>query len=195
MECPACGTESSETAVFCSQCGTRLAAAAAGQERRVVTALFCDLVGSTSLGERTDPEELDHLLARYYELASGAIAREGGTVEKFIGDAVVALFGYPIAHEDDPSRALRASLEIVDQVEGSGLGIEVRLGVNTGEAFLRVDASGEWNATGDVMNTASRLQAAAPPMGIVVGARTRATAALMGGSCSFNNSPRAVLVL
>jgi class 3 adenylate cyclase len=140
----------------------------------VVTALFCDLVGSTSLGERTDPEELDRLLTRYYELASAAIDREGGTVEKFIGDAVVALFGYPVAHEDDPSRALRAALEMVAEVGASALEVEVRVGVSTGEAFVRVMPSGEWNATGDVMNTASRLQTAAPPMGIIVGARTRA---------------------
>jgi class 3 adenylate cyclase/tetratricopeptide (TPR) repeat protein len=148
-------------------------------ERRVVTALFCDLVGSTSLGERTDPEELDRLLADYYDLASSAIGRHGGTVEKFIGDAVVALFGYPAAHEDDAKRALRAALEIVDEVAGSELEVEVRLGVNTGEAFLRLLPSGEWNATGDVMNTAARLQSAAPPMGVVVGERTR-SAALRG---------------
>jgi class 3 adenylate cyclase/tetratricopeptide (TPR) repeat protein len=146
------------------------------EERRVVTALFCDLVGSTSLGEKSDPEELDRLLGRYYELASAAIDRHGGSVEKFIGDAVVALFGYPVAHEDDPIRALRAALEVVEAVEASALEVEVRLGINTGEAFLRVQGSGEWNAAGDVMNTASRLQAAAPPMGIVVGARTRSAA-------------------
>jgi class 3 adenylate cyclase len=146
---------------------------ASAEERRVITALFCDLVGSTSLGERVDPEELDGLLGGYYELASAAIGRHGGTVEKFIGDAVVALFGYPVAHEDDAARALRAALEIAEEVGGSALGVEVRLGVNTGEAFLRVMPSGEWTATGDVMNTASRLQGAAPPMGIVVGARTR----------------------
>jgi class 3 adenylate cyclase len=142
----------------------------------VVTALFCDLVGSTSLGERIDPEDLDRLLAGYYELASAAIERHGGTVEKFIGDAVVALFGYPVAHEDDPARSLRAALEIVADVRASSLEVEVRVGVNTGEAFLRVMPSGEWNATGDVMNTASRLQSAAPPMGVVAGGRTRAAA-------------------
>jgi class 3 adenylate cyclase len=150
--------------------------AAVEDERRVVTALFCDLVGSTSLGERTDPEELDRLLAGYYDLATSAIDRHGGTVQKFIGDAVVALFGYPAAHEDDPTRALRAALEIIDGVASSNLGVEVRLGVNTGEAFVRVTTPGEWNAAGDVMNTASRLQGTAPPMGVLVGARTRAAA-------------------
>jgi class 3 adenylate cyclase/tetratricopeptide (TPR) repeat protein len=177
VACPACGADASEEALFCSRCGTRLSTAGGEQERRVVTALFCDLVGSTSLGERMDPEEIDQVLARYYALASRAIDQHGGTVEKFIGDAVVALYGYPVAHEDDPARALATALEIVEQVGASGLGIEVRLGVNTGEAFVRADAAGEWNATGDVINTASRLQTAAPPMGAFVGERTRAAAA------------------
>lgn len=149
----------------------------AAPERRVVTALFCDLVGSTELAEGTDPEEVDRLLRRYYGLARGAIERHGGTVEKFIGDAVAALFGFPLAHEDDPERAVSAALDIVERVRSAGIGLRVRVGVETGEAFVRDAARGHGFAAGDVMNMAARLQSAAEPMSVLVGPRARVSAA------------------
>jgi class 3 adenylate cyclase/tetratricopeptide (TPR) repeat protein len=142
-----------------------------------VTALFCDLVGSTALAERTDPEELDRLLRRYYGLAREAIERQGGTVEKFIGDAVAALFGFPLAHEDDPERAVRAALAIVERVRSDEIGVQVRVAVEAGEAFVHDLERGHGFAAGDVMNTAARLQSAAEPMSVIVGPRARASAA------------------
>jgi class 3 adenylate cyclase len=146
-------------------------------ERKVITALFCDVVGSTALGERMDPEDVDRLLRDYQRICRARIESHGGAVEKFIGDAVVGVFGVPTAHEDDAERAVRAALRIIDDVSASALGIEVRIGVNTGEALVRLDVdprSGEGFATGDTMNTAARLEAAAPVMGVAVGAATYA---------------------
>jgi len=177
VSCRACGAGVAEDALFCAKCGARLDSALATPERRVVTALFCDLVGSTELAERTDPEELDRLLRRYYGLAREAIERQGGTVEKFIGDAVAALFGFPLAHEDDPERAVRAALDIVERVRAGGLGLRVRVAVEAGEAFVRDAVGGHGFAAGDVMNTAARLQSAAEPMSVIVGPRARASAA------------------
>ncbi len=111
--CPACQAESPDDARFCPSCGSALARAKhERRERRVVTSLFCDLVGFTSQSEAADPEDLDRMLEAYFALARGAIERHGGIVEKFIGDAVVGVFGVPLAHEDDPARAVRAGLEI-----------------------------------------------------------------------------------
>ena len=149
-------------------------------ERKIITGLFCDVVGSTNLGERLDPEELDTLLDRYFALSRRRIEEAGGIVEKFIGDAVVGLFGVSVSHEDDPSRAVAAAAEIVDDVRSSGLDIQVRIGVNTGEALVRPaldPASGGAVATGDCLNVAARLQSIAPPMGVVVGERTRSSVA------------------
>ena len=159
----------------------RLAApAAAAEERKVVTTLFCDLVAFTAMSEAADPEDVDALLRRYHAAARKVIESHGGTVEKFIGDAVVGVFGVPAAHEDDPERAVRAGLRIVQALEGmtrpDGSPLEVRVGVNTGEALVRLDVdpgSGEGFLTGDAVNVAARLQAAAPPGGVVVGALTR----------------------
>ena len=148
----------------------------AAPERRIVTALFCDLVGSTELAEGTDPEEVDRLLRRYYGLAREAIERHGGTIEKFIGDAVAALFGFPLAHEDDPERAVRAALDIVERIRSDEIGLQVRVAVETGEAFVRDAAQHHGFAAGDVMNTAARLQSAAEPMSVIVGPRARASA-------------------
>lgn len=175
MSCRACGAGASGDALFCSRCGARLDEAGT-PERRIVTALFCDLVGSTALAEGTDPEELDRLLRRYYELAREAIERQGGTIEKFIGDAVAALFGFPLAHEDDPERAVRAALDIVERVRSDQIGVQVRVAVETGEAFVHDVARGHGFAAGDVMNTAARLQSAAAPMSVIVGPRARASA-------------------
>ena len=186
MSCRACGAVVPADALFCSRCGARLDEALATPERRVVTALFCDLVGSTELAEGTDPEEVDRLLRRYYGLAREAIERYGGTIEKFIGDAVAALFGFPLAHEDDPERAVRAALDIVERVRSDGIGLQVRVAVETGDAFVRDVAQGHGFAAGDVMNTAARLQSAAKPMSVVVGPRARASAA---GGFEFAEMP------
>ena len=152
-----------------------------GEERRVVTTLFCDLVGFTALSERNDPEVIDAFLRRYYAVARKAVESYGGTVEKYIGDAVVAVFGVPSLHEDDPERAVRAGLRLVDEIDAlPGIGgepVEVRVGVNTGEALVRLNvdpSSGEGFLTGDAVNVAARLQSAAPPMAVAVGESTHA---------------------
>ena len=149
------------------------------EERRVVTTLFCDLVGFTSLSERNDPELVDGFLRRYHAVAREAIEAYGGTVEKFIGDAIVAVFGVPVLHEDDPERAVRAGLRLVDEVDAlpgiAGRAVEVRVGVNTGEALVRLEvdpAFGEGFLVGDAVNVAARLQSAAPPMAVAVGEPT-----------------------
>ncbi len=148
------------------------------RERKVVTVLFADLVGFTSRAEQLDPEDVDAMLGPYHERLRHELERWGGTVEKFIGDAVVAFFGAPVAGEDDPERAVRAALAIRDRIEEEGT-LQVRVAVNTGEALVRLEArpeSGEGMATGDVVNTAARLQTAAPTNGILVGEATyRAT--------------------
>jgi class 3 adenylate cyclase/tetratricopeptide (TPR) repeat protein len=181
VHCPNCGADLSETAKFCGECGADLRSARGPDtERKIITALFCDVVGSTNLGERLDPEELDALLDRYFALSRRRIEEAGGVVEKFIGDAVVGLFGVSVTHEDDAARAVAAAAEIVDDVRSSGLDIQVRVGVNTGEAFVRPvldPASGGAIATGDSLNVAARLQSVARPMDVIVGERTRSAVA------------------
>jgi class 3 adenylate cyclase/tetratricopeptide (TPR) repeat protein len=188
--CGRCGTENPEGFRFCGSCGTLLTeeAGEAREERKVVTALFADLVGFTGRAEQLDPEDVRAMLSPYYGRLRSELERFGGTVEKFIGDAVVALFGAPLAHEDDPERAVRAALAIRDAVaelneENPELDLHVRVGVNTGEALVTLGArpsEGEGMAAGDVVNTASRLQAAAPVDGILVGESTyRATAGVV----------------
>ena len=150
----------------------------ARRERKVVTVLFADLVGFTSRAESLDPEDVEAILGPYHERLRSELERFGGTVEKFIGDAVMALFGAPSAHEDDPERAVRAALAIRDWAEQEGE-LEVRIGITTGEALVSLDArpeTGQGMASGDVVNTAARLQAAAPVNGILVDETTyRAT--------------------
>ena len=177
--CPSCGSENAAAAKFCSECGQRLADAGPRvEERKVVTVVFCDLVGSTARAERLDPEDVRTELSSFHLRVRAELERRGGTVEKFIGDAVVAVFGAPAVHEDDPERAVRAALAIRDWAVDEG-GVEVRLAVNTGEALVTVDArpdTGEGLVAGDVINTAARLQSAAPVGGILVGEAThRAT--------------------
>ena len=177
--CLACGYDNAEDARFCSQCATPLdAAALSREERKVVTCLFCDLVGFTARAERMDPEDVRRLLQPYHASVRADLERFGGTVEKFIGDAVMAVFGAPVAHEDDPERAVRAALAIRDALAEDG-GLEIRIGITTGEALIALDSrpeSGEGMASGDVVNTASRLQAAAPTGAILVDETTyRAT--------------------
>jgi class 3 adenylate cyclase len=148
------------------------------RERKVVTVLFADLVGFTARSESLDPEDVDAILRPYHDRLRSELERHGGTVEKFIGDAVMALFGAPAAHEDDPERALRAALAIRDWAREEG-GLEVRIGVTTGEALVSLAArpeAGEGMASGDVVNTAARLESAAPTNGILVDETTyRAT--------------------
>jgi class 3 adenylate cyclase len=137
--------------------------------RKVVTVLFCDVVGSTALGESVDPEALQGLLARYFEQMKGIVDRHGGSVEKFIGDAVMAVFGVPLAHEDDALRACRAAAEMRDALPE--LGIRGRIGVNTGEV---VTGTSERLATGDAVNVAARFEQAAAPGEVLIGKATLA---------------------
>jgi class 3 adenylate cyclase/tetratricopeptide (TPR) repeat protein len=183
--CVRCAQENPDVAKFCLACGTPLAARApTAEERKLITVLFTDIVGSTAKAEQMDPEDVRARLAPYYIRLRRELERFGGTVEKFIGDAVVALFGAPVTHEDDPERAVRAALAIREaihelNVEDEWLDLSVRIGVNTGEALVVLGAKaseGEGMAAGDVMNTAARLQSAAPVNGVLVGELTyRAT--------------------
>ena len=145
-------------------------------ERRVVSVLFVDLVGFTTFSEGRDAEDVRAMLTHYFDAASDAVQRHGGTVEKFIGDAVMAVWGTPVAHEDDAERAVRSALEIVDRVEALGaslaLNLKARAGVLTGEAVAVLDAVDQGFVTGDLVNTASRLQSAAAPGTVLVGERT-----------------------
>jgi len=180
LVCPECGTENPADARFCTACGTKLDAARAErrEERKIVSVLFADLVGFTSRAERLDPEDVRATLSPYYARLRSELERYGGTVEKFIGDAVMAVFGAPVAHEDDPERAVRAGLAIRDSIVEDGR-LQVRVAVTTGEALVTLDAApveGEGMVAGDVVNTAARLQSAAPVNGVLVDETTyRAT--------------------
>src|ERR1700758_764988 len=140
---------------------------ATGAHRKIVTVLFCDVVGSTALGESVDPEALQGLLARYFERMKGIVESHGGTVDKFIGDAVMAVFGVPVAHEDDALRACRAAVEMRDVLPE--LGVEGRIGVNTGEV---VTGTEERLATGDAVNVEACLEQAAQPGDVLIGEET-----------------------
>ena len=186
--CPSCGTANSPTVKFCGECGTALAASATpavpttstapAAERRLVSVLFADLVGFTTLSESRDPEEVRELLSRYFDTCRRLIELYGGTVEKFIGDAVMAVWGTPTATEDDAERAVRAALDLVAAV--SALGDEVgaselaaRAGVLTGEAAVTLGAEGQGMVAGDLVNTAARIQSLAEPSTVWVGDATR----------------------
>src|SRR5215204_4461516 len=181
LVCPSCGQENPEGFSFCGSCGNPLGdeAPRVREERKVVTVLFADLVGFTGRAEQLDPEDVRAMLSPYYARLRSELERRGGTVEKFIGDAVMAVFGAPVAHEDDPERAVRAALAIRDAIRDEDAGLQVRIAVNTGEALVSLDArpsAGEGMAAGDVVNTTARLQSAAPVNGILVGESTyRAT--------------------
>src|SRR6476620_4787255 len=178
VTCSSCGQENPDGFRLCGMCGASLTptAAPAREERKVVTILFTDLVGSTARAEGLDPEDVRATLSPYYARLRAELERHGGTVEKFIGDAVMAVFGAPVSHEDDPERAVRAALAIRDTV---GDDLEIRTAVNTGEALVAlgaIPAAGDAMVSGDVVNTAARLQSAAPVNGILVGEGTyRAT--------------------
>jgi len=184
LTCPSCGQENPDGFRFCGACAAPLAAEmpARREERKVVTVLFCDLVGSTARADGLDPEDVGTLLSRYHARVRAELERFGGTVEKFIGDAVVAVFGAPTAHEDDPERAVRAAIAIREWANDED-GPELRIAVNTGEALVTLDArpeEGEGMVAGDVVNTAARLQEAAPTNGILAGETTyRATRGLI----------------
>ena len=188
VACPACGTSNSPGAKFCGECGTELGTGAAPgalsapiAERRIVSVLFADLVGFTTLSETRDAEQVRELLSRYFETARTIIGAYGGTVEKFIGDAVMAVWGAPVAFEDDAERAVRSALDLVDAVQaiGSEIGaqLDLRAGVLTGEAAVTLGASNQGMVAGDLVNTASRLQSVAPPGTVLVGEATRLAAA------------------
>jgi class 3 adenylate cyclase/tetratricopeptide (TPR) repeat protein len=187
--CPACGEIVALELGFCTSCGAAMAPGETElpivEERKVVSVLFADLVGFTGRAERLDPEDVRRMLAPYHSRVKSELESYGGTVEKFIGDAVVALFGAPLAHEDDPERAVRGAVAARDALAELNaadptLGLRVRIGITTGEAVIALSArpqEGEGMATGDVVNTSARLQAAAPVDGILVDEPTyRATA-------------------
>jgi class 3 adenylate cyclase/tetratricopeptide (TPR) repeat protein len=167
--CPTCGRELDGDFAFCPYCGATLTATAppSREQRKVVTVLFCDVTGSTELGEQLDPEALRALLARYFEQMKAIVERHGGSVEKFIGDAVMAVFGVPAVHEDDALRAVRAAVEMRDAFPA--LGCQGRIGVTTGEV---VTGTTERLATGDAVNLAARLEQAAAPGEILIGDAT-----------------------
>ena len=182
IACPACATESPDGFRFCPACANPLwtaVAAPPAEERKIVTALFCDLVGFTATSEAADPEDIDRMLSAYFGLARSQIEMHGGVVEKFIGDAVLGVFGVPAAHEDDPERGVRAALRICEDAERlqtpGGAPLRLRVGINTGEALVRLSVqpgSGERFLAGDAINTASRIQSVAPEMGVAVGLGT-----------------------
>ena len=210
--CPACGFQNPPGMKFCGECGApqaatvatasaaagasarpvvrgetvastgTLAATEATTERRLVSVLFADLVGFTSRSDSTDPEHVREFLARYFELCREIVERYGGTVEKFIGDAVMAVWGTPVAQEDDAERAVRTALDLVDAVrhlgrQGGDEALELRAGVLTGEAAVTIGAVGQGMVAGDMVNTASRLQSVAPPGTVLVGEATKRAAA------------------
>ena len=193
--CPSCGAPFDPGDAFCGECAAPLGASgtppAAAQspapanppaaaptiaERRLVSVLFADLVGFTPFAEERDAEEVRDTLTRYFEIASDVITRYGGTVEKFIGDAVMAVWGTPVAREDDAERAVRAGLELVDAVGVLGPGIAARAGVLTGEAAVTLGATNQGMVAGDLVNTAARLQSVAAPGTVLVGETTQRAA-------------------
>lgn len=204
--CPGCGAEQSASAAFCSSCGFALregaqhgAAADDRQERRVVTLLFADLAGATALGEQLDPEDVRDLQNELFELVNREVQRFGGTTEKFVGDAVLAVFGIPHVHEDDPERAVRAALGAQDRFaafaarvnDRFGVEVGLRIGVNTGEVVAGREAAarGELMVSGDAVNVAARLQQNAAPGQVLVGERTRTATSR---SVSYEAAPAVV---
>jgi class 3 adenylate cyclase len=172
--CVVCGAPSSEGARFCSSRGAAIPRGEeeAGRVRKVVTVVFSDLAGSTGLGERLDPESLTLVMGRYFERSRAVLERHGGTVQKFIGDAVLAVFGIPVVREDDALRAVRAAAELptalaelnTELVRDYGVSLELRTGVNTGEVLAGDPAAAQALALGDTVNVAARLEQAGLPM-------------------------------
>ena len=178
--CPTCGFESDQEARFCARCGHPLWIGASAGRRAPATVLFCDLVGSTALGESVDPEILRELLSRYYATCGEVMRGHGGLIDKFIGDAVLCVFGLPVPREDDALRACRAACDVIDAVAALnvslqaefGVGLQIRIGVHTGEAVSGDPRKGEALIAGDVLNTAARLETAAGTGEILIGEPT-----------------------
>ena len=181
--CPSCAASQAPGAKFCSECGVNLVliqhnvspptSAAPIAERRLVSVLFADLVGFTSASEGRDAEDTRELLTRYFDTGRMIIERYGGTVEKFIGDAVMAVWGAPVANEDDAERSVRVALELVEAMPGLHPALQARAGVLTGEAAVTLGATDQGMVAGDLVNTASRIQSAAKPGTVLVGESTR----------------------
>jgi class 3 adenylate cyclase len=186
MACVSCSQPLSERARFCSFCGHEVHSSTA-EERRVVSVVFADIVGYTALSEHLDPERVKRLIDGAFVLLIDEIERFGGRVDKVLGDGILALFGAPVAHEDDPDRAVRASIEMhrtlthfVEAQSDLAPLIQLRIGVNTGEVVVgTVSGTDVYTAMGDVVNVASRLQSMAPAGGIYVGT-----------SCAAGNKPK-----
>jgi class 3 adenylate cyclase len=184
MLCPSCGAENLPGSRFCSTCAMPMEGAqpAVAETRKTVTVLFCDATSSTALGERLDPESMRALMTRYFDFMREVIEFHGGVVEKFIGDAVMAVFGVPTVHEDDALRACRAAVEIRDRLAAldatiraeQGATVEWRMGINTGEVVAGGTETGQRLVTGDAVNVAARLEGAATPGQILLGADTHA---------------------
>jgi class 3 adenylate cyclase len=178
VTCESCGAQLPERAKFCLECGAPVASSSpAHEQRKTVTLLFTDVTGSTALGEQLDPEAYRAVMGRYFEVARAAVGRHGGTVEKFVGDAVLAVFGIPEVREDDALRAVRAAHELMRELADlsdelgrtMGVRLEVRTGVNTGSVVAGSARAGGSFATGDAVNTAARLEQAAPPGEVLLG--------------------------
>ncbi len=177
MRCSSCGGEVPPGSRFCPHCGTHQSVG--DEERRVVTVVFADIVGFTSLAEMLDPEDVKHLVDRCFERLAADIVAFGGVVDKILGDGIVALFGAPIAHEDDAERAVRAALRMQQTMlalaASSHAPLQLRIGVNTGEVLVGMSsAGGDYTAMGDVMNLAARLEGVAEPGRVLVGPSTHA---------------------
>src|SRR5438094_862012 len=156
--CPVCHADNPDGARFCANCGSALGPLQTREVRKTITVLFADVTGSTALGEQLDPETMRSIMARYFTMMKAVVEHHGGTVEKFIGDAVMAVFGIPQIHEDDALRAVRAAADMCDALPE--LGVQARIGVHTGEV---VTGTEERLATGDAVNVAARLEQASKP--------------------------------
>jgi class 3 adenylate cyclase/DNA-binding winged helix-turn-helix (wHTH) protein/tetratricopeptide (TPR) repeat protein len=184
--CASCGTPNNQGESFCGACGTLLSGAAAEGERRQLTVLFCDLVGATAITERLDPEDWREIASRYQRAAAETVARFGGHLAKYVGDGLVIYFGYPAAHEDDPERAVRAGLALIDTVAGlnrdldpgHGVRLAVRVGMHTGVVVLGPGVAGGTEVYGDTPNVAARVQGLAEPDTVLL---TEATHRLVSG--------------
>jgi class 3 adenylate cyclase len=176
VDCPTCHEQNPARARFCLHCGTQLQAGPSPEARKTVTVLFTDVVGSTQLGERLDPESLSQVMARWFAHARTVISSHGGTVQKYVGDAVMAVFGLPVLHEDDALRAVRAAADLRDGLavvnqelaDGWGVTLDTRTGVGTGEVVID-PAVGDALVLGDVANVAARFEQAAEPGQILLG--------------------------
>src|SRR4051812_28962752 len=167
--CGRCGATADNDARFCASCGAPLGELA-GAERKLATMVFADLVNSTKLASNLDPEELRGRLAPFFDVCRSALEEHGGTVEKYVGDAVMAVFGVPVTHGDDPDRAVAAALALIERVRAMDQGLDVRIGIETGEV-LALDRGGDLSVTGEAVNAAARLQQAAAPGEVLVGER------------------------